>query len=259
MCNAVSIWCWCKVVEITRQLPTHRCKQTRICVNTYIFAHQIVHVSTLWHIFISVTELMSLTPRSKSQQGRAYVWYCTSCDCNLVEHICVASIRRQASVLTAYNLIHAILSHWGRDKMGVTLADDTSKCISFNDFFFLILHKIPLKYLTWGLIDSMITLGQIMKRVTSHYVNQCWYVALTLICVMGPQWVIEMLCYDIRVPFETNTEMPLYSKATILWNSIGINSIFDIHFGKPQLIKEHNASKFISKILSIYKWKIQHL
>ena len=250
MCNAVSIWCWCKVVEITRQLPTHRCKQTRICVNIYIFAHQIVHVSKLWHIFNSAAELMSLTPRSKSQQGRDYVWYCTSCDCNLVglslcgfdKTPCRLLCWPPTTLFMLYNHIEAG-TRWG------SLWQMTLQFAFPLMIYFLILHKIPLKYLTWGPIDSMTTLGQIMKRATSHYVNQCWYVALTLICIMGPQWVIEMLCYDIRVPFETKTEMPLYSKAILLWNSIGINSRFDIQFGKPQLIKEHNASNLFQQYL----------
>ena len=41
--------------------------------------------------------------------------------------------------------------------MAATLADNIFKCISLNKNFW-ILHKISLKYVTWGLIDNMVAL-----------------------------------------------------------------------------------------------------
>ena len=46
--------------------------------------------------------------------------------------------------------------------MAANLADDTFKCISLNIFFFFLLYKISLKYVTWNLINNMAELVQIM-------------------------------------------------------------------------------------------------
>ena len=46
-------------------------------------------------------------------------------------------------------------------KMAATLADDIFKRISLNENC-LILNKISLKYVPWGLIDNMAALVQIM-------------------------------------------------------------------------------------------------
>ena len=80
-----------------------------------------------------------------------------------------------------HSLGHMELTHWGRDKMAASLTDDIFKYISSNENF-CILNKIPLKYVTWGLIDNMAALVQIMVwhwQVTSHYLKQCWFVVLT--------------------------------------------------------------------------------
>ena len=54
-----------------------------------------------------------------------------------------------------------MVTHWGRDKMAATLADNTFKCISLNEKFW-ILHKFSQEYVTWGLIDSMAAWVQVM-------------------------------------------------------------------------------------------------
>ena len=53
------------------------------------------------------------------------------------------------------------LTHWGWDKMAASLADDIFKCISLHENFW-ILNKISLKYVTWGQIDNMAALVEIM-------------------------------------------------------------------------------------------------
>ena len=54
-----------------------------------------------------------------------------------------------------------ILTHWGPRQNGRHFADDIFKCIFFNENF-LILNKISLKYVPWGLIDNMAALAQLM-------------------------------------------------------------------------------------------------
>ena len=65
------------------------------------------------------------------------------------------------------------------------------ECISLNENL-RILNKISLKYVPCGLINNMATLVQIMawhRTGDRHYLKPYWYVVMTHICVIRPQWV----------------------------------------------------------------------
>ena len=80
---------------------------------------------------------------------------------------------------------HKELTHWSRDKMVATLADDTFK-YKFVYENVLILIKISLRFVPNGPINNIPSLVQIMAwpdHATSHYLNQWWYSLLTHLCV----------------------------------------------------------------------------
>ena len=79
------------------------------------------------------------------------------------------------------------LAHWGRDKMAVISQTTFSFAVSWmkmHEFWF----KISLKFVPKVRINNIPALVQIMAW-RRHYLNKWWYVLLTYICVIRPQWV----------------------------------------------------------------------
>ena len=83
-------------------------------------------------------------------------------------------------------------THWGRDKMAATLADDTFKCKFVNENILISIKKIH-----WSLfLMVQLTICQHWFRLwlgavqaTNHFLNQWCYNLPTHLCVTRPQWV----------------------------------------------------------------------
>ena len=79
---------------------------------------------------------------------------------------------------------------------GLHFTDDISKCIFFNEKFW-ISNYISLKYFPYGLLDNMAALVQIMawRRRGDKPLSEPIMVSLpTYICVTRPQWVKSSHC-----------------------------------------------------------------
>ena len=81
------------------------------------------------------------------------------------------------------------LTHWGRDKMAATLADDIFSCNFVNENISISI-KIWLKVIPKDPINNVPAVVQIMAwrlPATSHYLNQLWSTILTHTC--DTRWV----------------------------------------------------------------------
>ena len=88
-------------------------------------------------------------------------------------------------------LVPLALTHWGRDKMAATLADDTFICKFVNENI-LISKKKSLKFIPKGPINNISALVRIMawRRPGDKPSSEPMFVFVpTHICVTRPQWV----------------------------------------------------------------------
>ena len=81
------------------------------------------------------------------------------------------------------------LTHWGRDKMTVTLADDIFKCIFLKENVWISI-KISLKFVPKVLISNIPALVQIMawRRLGDKPLSgpiQCWHVHRRIYASLG--------------------------------------------------------------------------
>ena len=107
--------------------------------------------------------------------------------------LCVFMIWNNTSWL-CYRAVTS-LTHWGRDKMAATLADDTFKR-KFVKENILISIQISLKFVSKGPINNMPALVQIMawRRPCDKPLSEpMMIISLTHICVTRPQWVNHRL------------------------------------------------------------------